>query len=168
MKKQKRKPSAMNRLIEKRTLELAQGLVFLAVGDGSPVVPLFKNVIPPQRLADAAVTVALKRRMPKTAFLTKICRSESGQEYIAEPVEISLSSCRPDDLIDPDDADAGTVADMLADALSGITHNKSHYICDAYLIANRDREFTEQWAVDRFTENGAWRGKAKWESKDEQ
>ena len=160
-KKNKRKPQATGKLIERRLDKLASDLLLVAVGaNGQGVQLLFPDRLPPDNTAKAAIDRISKRRTPKTVFITKICRAESGQEYIAEPIEICLSSCF---LTDPMPDSDQLIADWINGQLEQVTHNPKHLICDAYIVAHKETEISEAFATRVFNTQGAWKHRAKWE-----
>lgn len=152
VKRNKRKPKAIDKLIIKKIDALVEKLLFVAVGNDDAIQPFFHGSIPPDNLAQAAIAKALSKRHPRVGYLTKICRNESDQEYIAEPIEVELSSCLPDD-----------AAPIFQEHLDGVTHNKKHFICDAYIIKNGKGSISEDLATKLFDRLGAWEGKARWE-----
>jgi len=153
VKRNKRKPKATKKLISKKLDAMVERLLFVAVGKDDTIQPFFHGSMPPEKLAQAAIDKAINTRRPRVGYLTKICRSESGQEYIAEPLEVELSSCLPDD-----------AAPILQEHLDSVTHNSKHFICDAYIIKNGKGSISEDLATRLFDRLGAWDYKAKWET----
>lgn len=160
-KKSKRKPQATGRLVERRLDKLSGDLLLVAVGaNGQGIQPLFQSRVPPDSVAQATIDRIFKRRTPKTVLITKICRAESGQEYIAEPIEIGLSSCFLTDHMPDSDKQ---IADWISEKLEQVTHNPKHLICDAYIVAHKETEISEAFATRIFNTQGAWKHQARWE-----
>lgn len=104
-----------------------------------------------RKLENAVINASFDLSIPRTVMLAKVCRSESGVEYI-QGDEFETAACVPKQ-----------VGDQLTEALEQITHNKRHYIGDAYIVANGLVNIPDDLAEKLFRQFGAFNALAKWE-----
>ena len=108
----------------------------------------------PVATEEAVISLSFDLKMHRTVLIAKILRSESGDEYMQGEELDTTAPCIPED-----------AADQFTEALEGITHNKRHYIGDAYLVANGLVNIPVDLAEALFRKFGAWEGLAAWEQK---
>lgn len=146
--------TAFDKLKEKTILKHVRSVIWVMIAkeDGvSKFVPYYRHTIPHHSICDEVQRRCLQGMQPRTFYIAKACVSESGQQYLANPIEISFSKATMKCPTNPDFDPDYTIANYVKDSYVGISHNKKHLTSDVLAFRCSNEPFDDAEMMKLFT-----------------